>query len=164
MKYLLAFFLLLSLTHRAEAHKFYMSITQMNYNEKTASLEISIKFFTDDLEQAVEHEKNIALRLGTSLQNKNAEQLLMDYLSNKFILKQEVEMPQEFLGAETEYDYTYCYIEIKNFDKDKDFSVLHKALMEIFPEQLNKLNYNRSENSISHSSTSSKPTQYFKLH
>lgn len=138
-----------------------MSITQMTYNERTSSLEISIKFFTDDLEKAVEEENKVKLNLGTQFQHEKAKELLSEYLNQKFIVKQVNVLAQDFLGMESEYDYTYCYIEIKNFKPKSDFSVTHTALMEIFPDQLNKINFSYVDKNISLSSTRSKTTQIF---
>jgi hypothetical protein len=94
MKKIFIFSLIALLSSQAFAHKFYMSITEMRYNEKNKSLEVTIKLFTDDIEKALESKSDSALFLGTEKEASQTDQLMEAYLREHFSLKQNEETMQ----------------------------------------------------------------------
>ncbi|MEQ8910111.1 MAG: hypothetical protein RIC95_13020 [Vicingaceae bacterium] len=130
------------LGQNAWAHKFYMSITEMNYNQEHGSLEIIIKLFTDDIEKALESEIDYALFLGTDKEATQTDSLLELYLKKQFSLKENGNsMSIDFLGKEAERDYTWLYIEVPNFNPKAGHSLKHAMLTEVFEDQKNQVNY-----------------------
>mgnify|MGYP006204322833 CR=1 FL=1 len=61
-------------------HPFYVSVTDINHNQKTKSLEISSKIFFDDLESDIEKENNLRIDI-LKPQNKD---LINDLISKYF--------------------------------------------------------------------------------
>lgn len=124
------------------AHKFYMSITDMYYNEEQGSLEIIIKLFTDDLEEVIEENTNYKLFLGTEKEIVKTDSLLKVYFLNQFqLLENEESMQLDFLGKEAERDYTRLYIEVPNFNPSAKHKIKHAMLTEYFENQKNQINY-----------------------
>lgn len=124
------------------AHKFYMSITDIEYNADTKSLEVIIKFFTDDLEKALEENTKERLWLGTEKEVATINDYLKNYLSSNFLLTQN-DQPQlmTFVGKESERDYTWVYLEYKGFDESSKVWLENKLLIELFEDQANRVNF-----------------------
>ncbi|MCK5538416.1 MAG: hypothetical protein KAI79_16435, partial [Bacteroidales bacterium] len=123
-------------------HKFYLSLTEIRYSEQENALQIAVKLFTDDLENAINNEftKNIKLSNTTNseLQNKAIE----EYLQGHFKVKVNGKTGQlHYLGSETELEATWCYIEIENIKKLKQLSVENDIFLELFEEQSNIINF-----------------------
>jgi hypothetical protein len=127
--------------HSPVPHKFYMSVTDMEYNEESKSLEIIIQFFTDDLEKALEQGRERVF-LGTEKETEEVNLLIEKYLNRHFRLQRKNSpIPYTFLGKEASIDYTWVYLEVENFDATKDFVLENNLLTELFEEQSNQVNY-----------------------
>ena len=53
------------------AHKYYLSLTQINYKEASKSVQIIINVFMDDIETALNKDHSIDLQLSTKKELKN---------------------------------------------------------------------------------------------
>lgn len=96
-------------------HKFYVSVTQINYSNKEESLQITSRIFIDDFENVLKERYGVTLDLGTPQEAKNSNYYVERYLNTRFTIhingkKQEL----HFLGKEYENDVVKTYIEIKN--------------------------------------------------
>ncbi len=120
-------------------HTFYISITQVQYNEDTDAIEVSMKLFTDDLEKALEARTTERLYLNTEKENKKADLLLREYLKRHFkITVDDKEHEINFLGKEYEDDATWCYIEVKNIGgKLEKINIQNSTLTDTFDGQAN---------------------------
>lgn len=127
-----------------------MSITEINFNAENQSLEISIQFFTDDLEKAVEGINQQRLLLGTDKENIQADSLINNYIKANFKISQnKKELSWKYIGKESERDYTFAYLELKNFDKNTAIWLSNTLLIELFDSQVNKVNFNNGDYSKS---------------
>ncbi len=132
----------LSLSQWASAHKFYMSITEMQYNENNGYLEIIIKLFTDDIEKALEQQSDSSIFLGTPKESSQADELLQNYLQKNFTLKTgQQALDIRFLGKEVDKDYTWAYLEVKDFKPDEKYTIKNSILINLFDSQANRVNY-----------------------
>ena len=139
-KILFLFFVLIFFagSKHASAHPFYVSICQIDYNNESHSLEISVKIFADDLLLALEKRKHTDIHLGEDKENPETNSYIFDYLTDN--LKITVDKnPLEYylLGKEMEDDAVWCYLEIKNVNKFSDIYVSNSILTEIFKTQNN---------------------------
>ena len=134
------------------SHKFYMSITSLEYNAQTDALEIVIKFFTDDLEAALQNSTSEKLFIATDKEATETDSLLEIYLNNHLQFSQKNKpITIRFLGKEASRDYTYAYLEIEDFKEDQVTQVENTLLISIFKDQVNQVNYKNSEHSKSFS-------------
>lgn len=123
----LLFFLL-----SAVSHPFYLSVTEIDYNTDNQSLEVSIKLFTDNLNQAVKQQKS---NLHAS---EDADVELQRYLKEKLsVVVNGKPVEFEFLGKEEMPDVTWCYLEGKNIPAIKTIKVKNLMLLEVFDSQKN---------------------------
>jgi hypothetical protein len=143
------FVLVLSLTFMAfSSHKFYVSLVQMDYNEKNSSLEITMKIFTDDLENALKVKSGLLLKLGTPNELPETDSVLSTYISDNFVLNSNgEEIKYQYLGKETELDVTWCYLEVSGILSIEKIEITDKMLTELFDSQSNliKIKYRNRE-------------------
>lgn len=129
-----------------------MSITSLEYNAETDALEIVVKFFTDDLEAALESSTNEKLFLATDKEAAETDSLFAVYLSDHLQFKQKNKLLKViFLGKEAKRDYTYAYLEIDNFKENEATQIENTLLISIFEDQVNQVNYKNGEHSKSFS-------------
>ena len=121
-------------------HDFHTSLTEINVNEKTNSLEISMRVFTDDLENAlaVHHKKPLQ-----SLEKiDSVDKKINSYLRNYFQIRTGGKMlPFKLIGYENETDVTWIYMEILSAAKISSLEVKNIVMTEIFDDQSNILNF-----------------------
>lgn len=120
-------------------HPFHASITQLKHNDADQLLEITVRLFTDDLGMAIGEEILIGKQ-----QTEKQSKMIRDYVqknfrirdlnSNKFLQCFEV-------GQETEFDISFVYFEIKNFELGKAYEISQTALFDEFEDQANIVNF-----------------------
>ena len=98
-------------------HKYYLSLTQIEYNENEKSLQVIINVFMDDIELALNKDYSIDLNLTTKKEPKNVDQYFKKYLKEKLSFKyKDNDLTFNYLGKEYEGDLVYFYLEIKNIN------------------------------------------------
>jgi hypothetical protein len=122
----------------AMVHPFFISVIDINHNEKEAVLEISVRTFTDDLEKTINQESQIAIDFNNPAQKEKADQLIKNYLVKKLTLVANGNKCNlEYLGFEIQKESTWTYFEVKNIKELKQLNVVCDILSSISPEQIN---------------------------
>lgn len=139
MKYKLFFLLLIiSLSSFRSSHKFYISVTEIQHNEKTQSLQIISRVFTDDLEDLLQKRYDKQIRLLPTGDEGEVEKNLKNYLDKKFHLEVNgISYEAEYLGKEYENDMTLMYLEVPGVKSVKSVKVKNAVLTDLFEEQKN---------------------------
>jgi len=129
-------------------HKYYISLTKIDFVKNEKSVQITMRFFIDDIEKTLENRYAVELELATEEENKKADIYLEKYIASKFevIINQDVRI-FKFLGKEYENDVVFFYLEITGIESIDQISVQNSMLFEEFPDQQNfvKLNINNSK-------------------
>lgn len=137
-KSILLFLLLLPLISFTAAHKFYVSVTEMEYNEKNNSLQIISRVFTDDMENLLKTRYSDELYLVKKGEHPDAEAFLKKYLSAKLkILVNGEAKTFNYIGKEYDNDQLVLYLEVENVEPFKNISVQNEVLTDLFPDQKN---------------------------
>jgi len=68
-----------------QAHEYYVSICDIEFNSESNTLEITLKLFTDDLENTLQQGKS-RLYLGEDGESATADSLLESYLKRVFAI------------------------------------------------------------------------------
>jgi hypothetical protein len=133
-KWIFSLFFIITMLN-ANAHKFYVSISQINYNPTTNSVEISLKLFTDDLENCVQSKTGKVIKINNEGTN---DEDIAHYLNQLFSIKiNGKEHPINYLGKEIEYDVTWCYLEIKDIASISEISIRNEIFTHLLPDQKN---------------------------
>ncbi len=160
--YLLIVFILV-LTSSSK-HKFYVSISQVDINTSTNSLEITIKAFAHDIEDAILQENHIKLSLGNSEQDSLSTEEIRKYLSGRVVVKQsDTLLPLKLIGFELETDVIWLYLEAKYLPDNNELSIRNSLIMELFEDQKNIINIRQEGVTKSWICTKSHPEYSFKI-
>ena len=130
----------------AFAHKFHESLTQLEYNRQTQSVEISIRLFADDLEAALSKRTGRSVRLDKT---PDVEPLTLDYLRHTFELKNgEGESKQlAWVGMEIQVDVVWAFVEVKMPEGMANAELRNRIFFELFRDQVNRVNIRDGEKS-----------------
>lgn len=127
-------FLLLSLLcTTAAAHNYYVTVCQIDHNVENKALEITFKFFTDDLELALRKDGDDDIRLLRGTSADETDTAVLTYLQKKFKLSVN-EQPAELLyvGMEVGLDTTYVYVEAVNMPSLSRIGLRSSILVDLF--------------------------------
>ncbi len=119
-------------------HEHYISLTQIEYNSSEKSLQITMRFFIDDLEKAVggRFDKNLALATPDELKNSNV--YIERYLDTKFNLWiNGTQRTPNYLGKQYEDDQVFFFLEINKVENIEMVEIQNSMLMEVYEEQQN---------------------------
>ncbi|MBT6417848.1 MAG: hypothetical protein HOK07_05055 [Candidatus Marinimicrobia bacterium] len=120
------------------SHPFHVSITTFQLNRKSHTIEITMKLFTEDLENVIESKRLPPIKLGSKREYIKTDSLIFDYLSEHLIVSLDnKQVTFQWVGKEIENDITWCYLEIKNMDDFWTANILNTIFIPNFTDQLN---------------------------
>jgi hypothetical protein len=120
-------------------HKYYVSITEAEYNSTSEKFEMSIKFIGHDLERALESSGAPNLFLGTPKELEKTNDYLEAYINQRFhMIVDSKSLNFKLIGKEINNDdFMYCYLESNTVLTPKAITIKNTLLTEIFNEQAN---------------------------
>ena len=129
------------------AHKFYVSVTQIDYVPSKKRVEITSRIFIDDLEKALTKKYNKKVNLTSTKELPEAEELIKSYLKEKIKVSIN-KKPQniEFLAREVEGDVLILYTKIAVSKKINTFEIYNSLLTEVYADQQNIVHTNINSN------------------
>lgn len=146
------------------AHEYYISITSIDYNTESKSLEITQQFIAHDVEKAILKESNIDLNLAEPNEHPKADSLLYSYISERFQLSESNEIALKWVGREVNLDETlWVYLQSEQLAKPTILHVTNSVLTEIFEPQSNITHVNFGEKQQTQAFHKQKKSHTFKL-
>ena len=139
---ILLFIIVLSLVSFKTMHKYYVSLTEIEYVKEERSVQIITRIFIDDFENVLRNRFDEGLTLDTEKENIETNYYIEKYLKDK--LKITINLKDfsfDFLGKEYEDDMILCYLEIQNIERISSIKVENKLLYEMFPDQKNMVRF-----------------------
>ncbi len=150
---------LLANANKSLFHPFYVSVTEINYDSKGKSVEISCKMFTEDLEDVLKLNTKMNVDLSSQKQLEKNNQLVQAYITKHLsVAVNSKAVGFKFIGFEREKESTYCYFEIENVPVFYSVEINNTLLHDFKKEQINimhvvangkrestKLNYPKSQ-------------------
>ncbi|MBU3011803.1 hypothetical protein KO506_10340 [Polaribacter vadi] len=119
-------------------HKYYLSLTQINYKPEAKAIQITINVFMDDIETALNKDNNIDLQLTTKKELKNNDIYFENYLKDKLFFKVDnISKNFNYIGKEYDGDLVFFYLEIENIEKVNTINVVNNILIDHFNKQQN---------------------------
>lgn len=132
-------------------HKYYLSLTQINFKKEAKSIQIITNVFMDDIELAINEDNNIDLQLKTTRELKNSDFYFKKYLKEKLQFKVNDTLKNfNYIGKEYDGDLVFFYLEIENIEFINSLEVSNKILINHFLSQQNlvKSNINKKNKSF----------------
>lgn len=152
VKHIVVILLFMPLMSFTTMHKYYVSLTQVEFVEEKKSLQFTMNVFIDDIERALEeHNKDLYFKLNTPEQLEDSDLYIEAYLKKRF--KVEVNgkiMAYNYLGHKFEGDVVFFYIEIESVNSVTSISIENQVLFDTIAEQQNlvKLKINKTFKSL----------------
>ncbi|MDZ7877546.1 MAG: DUF6702 family protein [Saprospiraceae bacterium] len=123
-----------------EDHAFHLSKTDIVYQPKEKTLQLTMHIFIDDLEVALEKQGKKSLSVGTEKEKAGVNDLINQYVQQNFGLTvNNKKTPLLFVGKEATADKQalWVYLEIKDVKNINSLTVENKMLTEVYPDQKN---------------------------
>ncbi|SCY40530.1 hypothetical protein SAMN05192588_2705 [Nonlabens sp. Hel1_33_55] len=123
-------------------HKYYLSVSNVKYNQKSKALQMVSRFFIDDLEDVLNERMDKKVTLGNADGLEDLKPILNRYISNRLRVKVDgSSVEPNVIGAEYDADQIIVYIELPVANQPKSVEVSYKALFELFPDQKNLVHF-----------------------
>ncbi|WP_161890416.1 DUF6702 family protein [Pontibacter russatus] len=127
----------------ASAHDYHASITDVAYNPRTQSLEVAVKVFMDDLEDALSRQAKSNITYSSS--SVAVKEQLSDYLQStlSFGLEKGKPLKAKLLGSEADADVVWLYVEVPVQQAALTQLYIKNAILtDLFTDQMNIVNVN----------------------
>lgn len=120
------------------AHKFYVSVTQIEYKQEQQSLQMISRVFMDDMEDLIKERYDKSITIDNTKENQELDQYLKKYFDQKLkIMVNGQTVSFTFIGKEFEDDLIIVYLEIENIPSLETIKISNEVLMDLFEEQQN---------------------------
>ena len=127
---------------QTELHKYYLSVSNVKYSAKAAALQMTSRFFIDDLEDVLNERLDKKMSLGNPDGLADLKPILNRYISKRLnVTIDSKNVEPVVIGAEYDADQIIIYIEMPTAQRPKNVEMSYKALFELFPEQKNLIHF-----------------------
>jgi hypothetical protein len=130
------------------AHKFYVSVTQVEYYAPDKAIQITSRVFIDDLEKALSERYGVELLIAGKDESPMSEAYIERYLQAKFVVRvNDAVANYRFLGKKIDGDMAVLFLEVPEI-RLKSLNTLeiqNEVLMDVFEEQKNIVHFKFGE-------------------
>jgi hypothetical protein len=119
-------------------HPFYLSVTELKYNSEEGRLQVSVKMFLNDFENALKKIQNQKIDLIHSADTAKLKSQLTEYLQQRLQIRCDNRpIALNLLGYEREEENFWIYCESGKLPKPKKLAVSNGLLYDFLKEQMN---------------------------
>lgn len=128
-------------------HPFFVSMTEVDYIPKEKTAEISVRIFTDDLENTIRNlHKNYELDILHPKDSAIVNKWIDQYVKSRLQVRvNNVVRPMQFVGYEQQGESIWIYFEMKNVPEPKQVHVFNTLLYDYKKEQINMVRFKNQE-------------------
>lgn len=138
---LLIFVVFACISFKAIPHKFYLSVTEIEYKKDKKDLQIISKVFIDDFQNVLEKRYEESITLSKDEESGPVKELIQKYLKSKLhIYVDGKEVALKYLGKKYDKDQLVLFIEGENLEPFKEISITNAILIDLFEDQKNVVN------------------------
>ena len=118
------------------SHKFYVSITQIEYNASKKQIQIATRYFIDDVEKAIFTKFQEKIYIDTKTMTEIQKKMVEEYIIANYLIKiNSKNQTINYLGFEIENDIIIMYLTINNVKKINTLDVKINTLFETIETQ-----------------------------
>jgi len=135
------------------AHKFYISVTNVDYSEKNQSVQIITRIFIDDMNAVLKERYGISSKLGTDNESADDRAYFEKYIRTKFLVEVNGEtVKYDFIGKKYDTDMVICYLEVTDVPLKnlKQIGIQNEVLTDIYDDQQNVVHFKINGKKKSH--------------
>lgn len=124
----------------AVLHPFLVGKVEISHNAKDKSMEITMKVFTDDLEQTLKKFGKTNIDLTNNTNKEATDKIITNYVRQKLQLKVDGKAAMlDYVGYEISKESTWLYFEVKNVPTVKKVDIDCSLLYDYQDKQMNIL-------------------------
>ncbi|MDO5979917.1 DUF6702 family protein [Flavivirga spongiicola] len=132
------FFIIIPLLAFTSLHKYYISVTQINFIEEKQSVQITTRIFIDDFESLLRERYDESITLAGKDEPKITDVYIERYLKEKLKIKiNDKDANLIFIGKEYDIDIMKCYLEIEGVSSIESIEIKNKVLFDLYEDQQN---------------------------
>ncbi len=122
-------------------HPFFVSMTDINYNAKDKELEISVRIFTDDLENTIrKYHPNVKVDILHPNDQKQMDGFVNDYIQKHLQFQLNGKAVQmAFVGYEQQKESIWAYFEVKDVTMVWKLNITNSLLQDYNTSQINMM-------------------------
>lgn len=121
-------------------HKYYISVTQVDYIENKQSVQVTARIFIDDFEKVLRERYDANITLADKDEPKSVNGYIERYLKEKIKIKiNGKDTNLVFIGKEYDNDIMLCYMEIQKVKKIRSIEISNQVLFDLFEDQQNMI-------------------------
>ncbi|WP_338350432.1 DUF6702 family protein [Nonlabens tegetincola] len=141
-------------------HKYYLSVSNVAYKQKASALQMTSRFFIDDMEDALQDRFGKEVKLDGIKDLKTVNFYLEKYFQSKIEATVDgKELTVNVLGAEFIDDQIVLYIELPVTKMPETIKMKFTALFEVFDDQKNMVHYKINDKRKSMVMTKERPQE-----
>lgn len=156
MRVFFLFLIALTVAPLGHAHKYHVSIAEMELNRETKSLEVGLKLTPEDLEKALSQRIQKRVQLGRT---DSVDSLITGYLVDSFRVAppggEDLEL--RWVGKEVTHKEAWLFFELPWEGQLQGLTVSNTILFEVAPNQVNTVNIKNGPARMSLSFTKTTP-------
>ena len=134
----LIFVILVTSSFHVLRHPFYISVIDLKHDVKQQSLNISVRLFTNDLEDALRKKTKKPVDILNPKNKEYTDSIVCNYILNRLIIQfNSKNQKLKFIGYEKEEESIWVYFEIPKCLNPKKISVETKLLYDYLPQEVN---------------------------
>jgi len=119
-------------------HPFYISVVDIKQDVKQQSLNISVRLFTNDLEDALRKITGKPIDVLNPKNKTETDSIVFQYIKKRLAIQLNGKLQVlHFIGYEREEESVWAYLEIHKVIKPKTLMVDAKLLYDFLPQQVN---------------------------
>lgn len=119
-------------------HKYYVALTEIEYDKKQQSVQFIMNVFIDDLEVCLNKDYSINAQISGSNEIENLDNYYINYLNEHFKVQINGEPKKyNFIGKEYKGNIVFFYLEIENISNVKKLQIKNTMLVKHFSDQQN---------------------------
>jgi hypothetical protein len=134
-------------------HPIHLSLCEIHHNPVSKKLEISLKIFTDDLEEALLMQGIRQLFIATEKEKEGSNEYIFKYIQGGLsIMEKGQKVRLNWVGKELSDDLmaVWCYMESEPVSVSVDITFKNCILMELFSDQKNIVHAHWSDRKKQH--------------
>lgn len=146
-KLLLVFSISLFSVPETAKHPLHVSTTEVDFNAKEKTLEVSCRIYTDDFENILAKQSKTKIDLSNPAVHKSMDEHVKKYIQShlRFVVNGKA-TNINYIGFEKDDEATNVYVEIENVTNIQQLESRNSVLYDLFDDQMNILHVTRNGN------------------
>lgn len=141
-KFKIALFALLCIVTLMSFHPFHFSVTEIKYNHKTHTMEVSTRLFINDFEAILKKKYGVTCDLYKQAEDENVKKAVATYIQEHLQIKSgHKTIALQLLGAEREDDALWVFLESGIVPTPYQTTIHNTLLFDWFDDQSNIVHF-----------------------